>query len=649
MNRAAILAALAAFALPPLSGAAEVGAARAVEDAHVLRSYRAGKNSFVESTDRHAGAWTGKGYRFTLLDVKGTGSLRHVWSTWQKDGPYFEWQFFVDGEETPSIRSSLDRLVAAAGKLEDCPAPACSVPMNPEKRDYNLYVPVPFEKSLRIEVVQQSERVGLFFCQLDYRTEDDSLRGVRLRQETAGDEVRLRYEGWKPVPREPVRTAAVRMARREIRPGERVLLGSLDGPGIVRRLEVNTPVSASTWLHVRYDGAKEDAVSAPLPRLFGDFDGASFRRLAEDRVALLLPMPFRRRLEVFLENRGETAIAAAAEADLQHVADFRPDWGYLHGYYYKNPRTNGHQPHHVLYVRGRGQWLGMSLFNTGHDHGGGDFAVTDGESASPGFLHGVNGEDYFTFAWFGRGQHQPYAQAFSNEQGRYRHHFENPYPFRKSFQMEWGAYPNLQPESFTVWYQDSPENTVVAPGAPGLAESWDVAGPVAIPLEVTRGRSGVFGVLPPVAGLDAGKRFPFSNEGEAFEAGWLEDPATGASLNLTYISRHGVKVAGEKNLGGNGHAFLARKRFLSAKPEALTAFLSHDDPIEVELNGKIVYRQLEPFTQFETRQVALPVSAGTNEIVVRVTNYFNRTFNWTGFGLHLENAAGEPVRFSDLR
>jgi hypothetical protein len=30
---------------------------------------------------------------------------------------------------------------------------------------------------------------------------------------------------------------------------------------------------------------------------------------------------------------------------------------------------------------------------------------------------------------------------------------------------------------------------------------------------------------------------------------------------------------------------------------------------------------------------------GRNEIVVRLTNYFNRNFNWAGFLLHLKPAA----------
>jgi hypothetical protein len=29
--------------------------------------------------------------------------------------------------------------------------------------------------------------------------------------------------------------------------------------------------------------------------------------------------------------------------------------------------------------------------------------------------------------------------------------------------------------------------------------------------------------------------------------------------------------------------------------------------------------------------VDLPLRAGRNEVVIRLTNYFNRNFNWTGF------------------
>ena len=124
---------------------------------------------------------------------------------------------------------------------------------------------------------------------------------------------------------------------------------------------------------------------------------------------------------------------------------FSSRWGYFHALHQRTEKTDGHRLHQVLYARGRGHWVGMTLYKTGHDHGGGDFAVIDGEGDRPAFLHGVNGEDYFTFAWFGKGAHHPYAVAHSNDEGRYRHHFENVYPFQKSIAIEWGAFAELQP------------------------------------------------------------------------------------------------------------------------------------------------------------------------------------------------------------
>ena len=69
------------------------------------------------------------------------------------------------------------------------------------------------------------------------------------------------------------------------------------------------------------------------------------------------------------------------------------------------------------------------------------------------------------------------------------------------------------------------------------------------------------GALVRVADLDAGKRFLIQNEGESFESGWLWEETEGPSLNLTYLARHGVPVNPENRLGGNGHAFLARKLY----------------------------------------------------------------------------------------
>ncbi|HOK45901.1 MAG TPA: DUF2961 domain-containing protein [Bryobacteraceae bacterium] len=620
-----------------------------VRDVHVLRNYRAGKNSYVESTKRHAGWWTGRGFRATLLDIKGTGSVRHIWSTWMKDGPYFEWQFFVDGETEPSIRGRFDELVAAADHVKSSPAIASPVPRDPAKRDHNLYLPIPFEKSIRIDVVQLTDSVDIFFTQIDYRTEDDSLKGVRLRSRQREGRVELYYEGWQPpAPRPPIRTETIRFDRRRIAPGERVLIGTATGPAIVRRLDLNAPISHPLRMLVRYDGASGYAINAPTARYFGEFQGASFERIDENRAVNYLPMPFREKFEFYLENEGSTPVEAVLSLDIERVTEFRPDWGYLHAWYNRTASTNGHSPHQVLYTRGRGHWLGMSLFKTGHDHGGGDFAIVDGESERPAFLHGINGEDYFTFAFFGAGQHQPYAQAITNDRGRYRHHLENPYPFQHSFHMEWATFANLQPESVAFWYQDSPEDLTVPAGDPSITELWETFGFVPVPLEATKQKRGLYVNLPSVADLDAGKTFEAGNIKERFPAGWLWETSNGPGLNLTYISRHGAETNGEMYLGGNGHAYLARKRFIAKQAEQLEAVLSHDDPIEIELNGKIVYQEPSQCAGFCTHKITLPVRAGENELVVRLTNYFNQTFVWAGFNLWIRNSAGQPVRLSDL-
>jgi len=262
--------------------------------------------------------------------------------------------------------------------------------------------------------------------------------------------------------------------------------------------------------------------------------------------------------------------------------------------------------------------------------------VIDGEGNQPAFLHGINGEDYFTFAWFGRGAHHPYAIAHSNDEGRYRHHFENVYPFQHSIAIEWGAFAGLNPESVAVWYQDKAENTTQPDGARAESIQWDVFGPVPISYDA-EGKATVplFSVLPSVADLDAGRQFECRLVKEHFTAGWMKEWSVGPMLNLTYIGRHGTKIDYEAELGGMGHAFLARRYIESPRDQIITCLFAHDDPIEVWVNGALVHAGEQHFNGFESKWIRLPLRQGRNELVVRLTNRFNRNFNWNGFFLRL--------------
>lgn len=605
-----------------------------LENIFVLQDYRAGKASFVESPERHAGTWTGTGFRYTLLDLEGEGSLRHIWTTRGDGAPYFQWEFYVDGETAPSIRFTDESMVAASARFPVPVAPANHLPVH--NRAFNFFLPVPFSKSLRLDVVQQQPSFWLWFAQLDYRLQDPSLRGVRLFGTGEGDSLRFSYAGLE----RQIRTGpASSLPRREeaisgpvIAPGETATVARWTGPGIIRELRLRWPPGSQPRLRLRFDGARGFAVDAPAARFFGPFQGVSFFAHGTNDHSCHLPMPFRESAELVLVNEGTTPVTSSGTAIIESVPAFGQGWGYFHALHQRTPRTDGHRLHQVLYLRGRGHWLGMSLYGTGHDHGGGDFAVIDGEGDAPAFLHGINGEDYFTFAWFGKGAHHPYAVAHSNDEGRYRHHFENVYPFRTSFALEWGAFADLSPESVAVWYQDTPEDTTVPDGNRTGSAEWDVFGPVPIPHDAAgKATAPLFAGLPSVRDLDAGGRFPCVLVKETFTSGWMKELAVGPMLNLTYVARHGTKIDYEAELGGNGHAFLARRFLEAPRAGTVRCLFAHDDPVEVQVNGRVVYTGGSHFNGFESRWIDLPLDAGRNEVVVRLTNYFNRNFNWTGF------------------
>ena len=70
--------------------------------------------------------------------------------------------------------------------------------------------------------------------------------------------------------------------------------------------------------------------------------------------------------------------------------------------------------------------------------------------------------------------------------------------------------------------------------------------------------------------------------------------------------------------------------------------VSHDDPLRVLVNGAEVY-QGGTNNGFATQRVPVALAAGSNEIVVQLTSFFNVNFNWAGFALR-EVAAPAPVR-----
>jgi hypothetical protein len=58
---------------------------------------------------------------------------------------------------------------------------------------------------------------------------------------------------------------------------------------------------------------------------------------------------------------------------------------------------------------------------------------------------------------------------------------------------------------------------------------------------------------------------------------------------------------------------------------------ANDDPAEIWVNGERCSSDAGDPGGFVARKISLPLREGRNEVVVRLTSYFNRNFNWAGF------------------
>ena len=294
----------------------------------------------------------------------------------------------------------------------------------------------------------------------------------------------------------------------------------------------------------------------------------------------------------------------------------------------------------------------MSLYDTHHDHGVGDFAVIDANTAWPSFLHGDFGEDYFSFAFFGKGENFPYSEAFDNDVGRMRVHFENPYPFKESIAINWGVTEGLSPRSVAFWYQAKPEDQTITE-AEAQGREWSVFGPATVIALTEDGNTPdvsdldkLFEVLPDERKLDAGKAVQaehiiFNKELKGTYHGWAKQFASGPYLNLMYAYGHVLKeLGGDHHIGYYARCMLARTYIQSEKNQKVTLQFSYDDPVQVFLNGTKIYSDAELYDGFVTRLIEANLNEGKNSLLIKILDTPNNNTMWAGISLRFLNVNG---------
>ena len=614
---------------------------------HKLDDFKAMKNSYVLGLEAFCmlPRKIPTGGRYTLLDVKGQGSLRHIWETRGPDTAEFEFEMFVDGEQTPSIKGSFPDLIAAAQRATQPYVlnPGGTIP----KLSHNFYLPVPFEKSLKIDIANLKDDNGLVFLQLDYRLEDDSMKGVKLTQKGTDSKIILAYrtdplvEATSP----SLSPSLLRISKTIKGNGE----FSFEGPAIIRKFAVNN-TRPGVRMNVFFDDEPTPAIEVDIADFFGPFKGAAF-----GDNACYLPMPFAKKMKVVVFGAADDD-EWNFDVEAEPVESFGDDWGYFHARSEHLFGASGYDQFQILNTTGRGKWLGMSLYNTQHDHGGGDFAVIDGGTANPSFLHGINGEDYFSFAFFGKGENFPYSEAFSNEEGRMRLHLENPYVFNESINISWGVTKGVNPRSVAYWYQQGAKSNVLsAEQARGL--KWKVFGPVGVPVLADGNTPDLsdaeklFAALPAEADLDAGKpadayHIMFSKTNTGTFNGWAEQYAVGGHLNLMYIYGHAMDLHDHMHMGYYARCMMAKTELVVDKAQKARLQLSYDDPLVVEVNGKKVFEDLELRRGFTTQTFDAVLREGDNKVVVKMLDTPNNNTCWAGISLRVLDAQGNRIELS---
>lgn len=247
-------------------------------------------------------------------------------------------------------------------------------------------------------------------------------------------------------------------ASKNVRPGERVVLADVAGPGVVRRIWLTVPGRVDTlrgWVvRMYWDGQDWPSVEAPLQDFFGlpfgrqaAFESALFSNPEGRSFNCVVPMPFRTRALLTVTNESAAEASLFYDVDVT-VGDALPsDLGYFHARYRRENPTTPKRDFEVLpRIEGRGRYLGANVGVRATDYprplwfGEGELKVYLDDDREWPTLVGTGTEDLVGSAW-GLGpfdhlyQGAPLTEEKDGVWGFYRYHLPDPVYFARSIRV----------------------------------------------------------------------------------------------------------------------------------------------------------------------------------------------------------------------
>ncbi len=329
--------------------------------------------------------------------------------------------------------------------------------------------------------------IGMILCAMAFGTDVDGLDAltqpqdyVAMRESSANEDLSKNGDS------------------RPIEPGDTLVLGDLEGPGIITHLwSTVSPAdpfyTRSLVLRVYYDGSSKPSVEVP----FGDFFAGGYTAEPVFSSAVVSTSAFGRSRNCYwrmpFKNHARVTVTNESEEHRVHSFYYYLDWQkheslpddtmYFHARYrQEHPATPG--DYLILETQGRGHYVGtvQSVLQTqyGWFGEGDDRFYVDGESTPS--LSGTGTEDYFGDAWGFLEFDRPYygvtvyeGHLPGDRVTAYRWHIPDPIPFKESIRVQIEHHgslftPSLEfldqfqertdwVSSVAFWYQDTPASS----------------------------------------------------------------------------------------------------------------------------------------------------------------------------------------------
>lgn len=339
-----------------------------------------------------------------IFDSAGPGCIKSMWGT--NFDPEAIIKFYFDGENIPRI--SVNLIDFYKGKHPYFPSPLVSY----EKRGMwgdspyagNCFVPIPFEKSLKISVKGESRFFHIIYEKYPYPTDIAIFTGSEDRTMLMDA-----FKNPEDSPFKPYNLETFSTETEVIEPGQTVSLLKLENTkGVIREIFIEADGAEDffrdTYLKMRWDGHQRWDVHSPTGIFFGTAVKADNMRSLPLQVEKLdsgkvymrcfFPMPFWEKAEIEWTNRNDRKMAPLVSKIFVEKNPFPIEQGTYFTTLYRAGTTTYHQDWILFEGLGSGWYAGtVQSMQNAHYCEGDEHFVLDG-AVSPQF-NGTGSEDYY--------------------------------------------------------------------------------------------------------------------------------------------------------------------------------------------------------------------------------------------------------------